>query len=166
MVTILHIEPTTGLYPDTVQCEYRAEGSVGWKVERFAVEHELIAYFARPEIAAIIGGTDPSEAARKATAFAAAGHAHHVAEQRRMDEIERTNRSVTATVKQDSAWWVAQVVYTATGRPVPRRADEGGTHAHRWMAESEADDRARRAAGSAGKITRVGYEAPTAAEVR
>lgn len=40
--------------------------------------------------------------------------------------------------------WVARVTYAATGRPVPRDADEGGTHARQEQAEMEARARAER----------------------
>ena len=57
------------------------------------------------------------------------------------------NRSlpITCSVQQNetNVWWVARFTDVAGESSwIPRAADEGGTVAHRWMAEAEAQSRA------------------------
>jgi hypothetical protein len=169
--TILHIETPaapavrltcdpSGMYPTHITAAYRPAGALGWTTEIISRTEDLRTFFARPEIAEIIGRTDPVAAAEKATAYAARLHREHVAEQRRMDAVEAADRRVTAIVEQDEThvWWIARVIYTATGRPVHRAADEGGTHAFAQFAIAEAEGRAQRECKGA-TITRIGYSA-------
>ncbi len=69
---------------------------------------------------------------------------------------------VLVDVHQDSSnvWWVADVTYQATGRSVPRAADEGGTNAHYSLARAEGLARAKRASRG-GKLPIVEVVRPT-----
>jgi len=131
-------------YSDTVEVRSHDDGSMGWRVESAKMRPN------HSDLDRILAGrhvpTDVIAATvERVLALLASEDVAWAAYEAAATEAERTS-DVVLDVHQNetNVWWVADVTWAATGRDVPRDADEGGTLPSYGLAAQEGHDRAAR----------------------